>query len=120
MTDCRRQLPCCSCASFSCSLRSSSRSSGDGCTMGEPVSAALFERVQGARAVARYALLTVVAAIILLPIYATLVGSLKPRHRVLQDMLVPGPLTLQTFADAWTQGHLARYLVNSLVVAILV
>jgi sn-glycerol 3-phosphate transport system permease protein len=33
---------------------------------------------------------------------------------------VPGPLTLDVFADAWTQGRMGRYLLNSAVVAVVV
>jgi sn-glycerol 3-phosphate transport system permease protein len=51
------------------------------------------------------------------PVYTTVIGALKPGNEVLQHPLVPGPFTLDGFSEAWTQGHLDRYLLNSFVVA---
>jgi sn-glycerol 3-phosphate transport system permease protein len=72
------------------------------------------------RTVGRYALLITVAAAVLLPIYATLVAALKPGNQVLNRPFVPGPITFDVFRDAWTQGRMGRYLLNSAVVAIIV
>ena len=58
----------------------------------------------------------VVAFVVLFPMYVTLVGAFEPRDEVLRNRLLPTSLTLQTFADAWTEGHLGRYLFNSAVV----
>lgn len=77
-------------------------------------------RHRALRTVGRYALLITVAAAVLLPIYATLVAALKPGNQVLNRPFVPGPITLDVFRDAWTQGRMGRYLVNSAVVAIIV
>ena len=83
----------------------------------ERLTLAPYERVGGLRAAGRYVLLVVIATVVLLPIYTTVVGAFKPRNRVLHNMLVPGYFTLDTFRDAWTQGNLGRYLLNSLIVA---
>jgi len=72
------------------------------------------------RLTARYALLATVAAAVLLPVYTTVVAALKPGSEVLERPFVPGPLTLDVFADAWTQGRMGRYLLNSAVVAVVV
>ena len=68
----------------------------------------------------RYGLLTVVAVLVLTPIYTTLVAALKPGREVLNRPFVPGPITFEVFSDAWTQGRMGRYLVNSVVVAVVV
>jgi sn-glycerol 3-phosphate transport system permease protein len=77
-------------------------------------------RYRLARAAGRYALLIGLAAVVLLPIYATLVAALKPGNQVLNRPFIPGPITLDVFRDAWTQGRMGRYLVNSTVVAVIV
>ena len=58
-----------------------------------------------------------VAVVVLFPVYTTVIGALKPGDEVLQHPLVPGPFTLDGFSEAWTEGHLDRYLLNSFVVA---
>lgn len=73
-----------------------------------------------ARTAGRYALLVALAAVVLLPIYATLVAALKPGNEVLNRPFVPGPITLDVLRDAWSQGRMGRYLVNSTVVAVIV
>ena len=72
----------------------------------------------GARLVGRYVLLLVVAVVILVPIWTTLMGALHgvdyldyPRS------LLPTGLTLDTIREAWDTGNLGRYLVNSAIVA---
>ena len=80
-----------------------------------------IDRVGGGwRKVGRYALLLVVAFIVLFPIYVTVVASLKPGNKVLENPLAPGPFTLDVFREAWTEGRLGRYLLNSTVVAVIV
>lgn len=76
-----------------------------------------FESPRGWRLAGRYLLLAGVAAVVLFPVYTTVIGALKPGNEVLQHPLVPGPFTLDGFSEAWTQGHLDRYLLNSFVVA---
>jgi sn-glycerol 3-phosphate transport system permease protein len=75
-----------------------------------------------ARRAGRYVLLVVVGAVVLFPIYATLIGALKPADALLDypRSLLPVDLTLNTFADAWRVGNLDRYLVNSFLVALLI
>ena len=73
----------------------------------------------GWRKAGRYLLLFAVAAIILFPIYTTLVAALKPCNEVFKRPFVPTNLTLQTLKDAWTEGHMGRYLLNSMVVAVI-
>jgi sn-glycerol 3-phosphate transport system permease protein len=72
---------------------------------------------QGIRVVGRYVLLAAVAVLVLFPVYAMVVASLKPGNKALTDPLVPSDLTLDTLRAAWSDGHLARFLLNSLVVA---
>jgi sn-glycerol 3-phosphate transport system permease protein len=71
-----------------------------------------------AKVAVRYALLTVLALIVLFPLYITVVNSLlRP------DQIAARPPSLfvdqpqwHTYADAWSAGHLGRYLLNSFVV----
>ena len=79
-----------------------------------------FDEPVGGRRVARYGLLVVVTVIVVFPIYTTVVASLKPGNEVLQNPLVPSSFTLDVLREAWTSGHLGRYLLNSLVVATIV
>ena len=72
---------------------------------------------RGARLAGRYVLLCVVAFVVLFPIYTTLIGAFKPPGHLLDHPLLPGPFTLDLFREAWTDGRLGRYLLNSLVVA---
>lgn len=70
----------------------------------------------------RYALLVTVAAVVLLPIYVTVIGALKPGAEVINypRSLVPDGLTLEGMRSAWRNGNLDRYLVNSAIVATLI
>lgn len=77
-------------------------------------------RPTGARLVGRYVLLCTVAFVVLFPVYTTVVAALKPGEKVLLNPLVPDAFTLDVLADAWTDGRLGRYLVNSFVVAVIV
>jgi sn-glycerol 3-phosphate transport system permease protein len=75
-----------------------------------------------ARKIARYALLTLLAAIVVFPIYITVVNSL----------LVPADVTRQppkffptdpqwsSYSRAWDDGHMATYLRNSFIVTLLI
>jgi sn-glycerol 3-phosphate transport system permease protein len=72
------------------------------------------------RAVGRYGLLVVVSAIVLFPVYTTVVAALKPGNKVLQNPLVPDAFTLDVLREAWTGGHFGRYMLNSIVVAVVV
>ena len=76
-----------------------------------------WDEPRGGRLVARYALLVVVAIVVLFPIYTTVVAALKPGDQVLRRPLVPDSVTLDVFREAWTAGRLGRYLWNSFVVS---
>jgi sn-glycerol 3-phosphate transport system permease protein len=76
-----------------------------------------IDTTAGVRKVGRYFLLCVVAFVVLFPIYTTVVAALKPGSRVLQRPLVPDAFTLEVLQDAWSQGRLGRYLLNSFIVA---
>jgi sn-glycerol 3-phosphate transport system permease protein len=77
-------------------------------------------RPRGARLAGRYALLCVVTFVVVFPLYTTLVAALKPGERVLANPLVPDAVTFDVLRDAWTEGRLGRFIVNSLVVAVVV
>lgn len=74
----------------------------------------------GVRLVGRYTLLCTVTFVVLFPVYTTIVASLKPGAKVLQNPLVPDAFTLDILREAWTDGRLGRYLLNSFVVAVVV
>lgn len=81
---------------------------------------ALDSPPRGIRLVGRYVLLAVIAVLVLFPVYTMIVASLKPGNKALTDPLVPSDLTLDTVRDAWSEGRLGRFLVNSVVVATIV
>jgi sn-glycerol 3-phosphate transport system permease protein len=79
------------------------------------------ERVPtGARLVGRYTLLGIVTFVVLFPVYTTVIGALKPAGKLLDNPLLPDAFTLDNFRDAWTDGRMGRYLVNSFIVAVLI
>jgi sn-glycerol 3-phosphate transport system permease protein len=80
----------------------------------------MYDAPTGWRAIARYGLLVVVSAIVLFPVYTTVVAALKPGNKVLQNPLVPDSFTLDILRQAWTEGHFGRYMFNSIVVAVVV
>jgi sn-glycerol 3-phosphate transport system permease protein len=65
-------------------------------------------------------MLIVVALFILFPVYTTVIAALKPGNKVLDNPLVPDAFTLDVLKDAWTQGRLGRYLMNTTVVALII
>lgn len=79
-----------------------------------------FDTPTGWRAVGRYGLLVVVSVIVLFPVYTTVIAALKPGNKVLVNPLVPDAFTLDVFRDAWNEGSLGRYMLNSIVVAVIV
>ncbi|MDJ0768541.1 MAG: carbohydrate ABC transporter permease [Ilumatobacter sp.] len=79
-----------------------------------------FGRPRGLRLLGRYLLLSLVTFVVLFPVYTTVIASLKPGDRVLQNPLVPDAFTLDILREAWTDGRLGRFILNSLVVAIVV
>ena len=69
---------------------------------------------------ARYGLLVVVSALVLFPVYTTVVAALKPGNKVLENPLIPDAFTLDVLREAWTDGHFGRYMVNSIIVALII
>jgi sn-glycerol 3-phosphate transport system permease protein len=88
--------------------------------MAEGAGQGALDRVQGSRRWGRYALLTVVAVLILFPIYVTVLFALKPGDAIFNypRALLPVDLTFDTLRDAWNQGNLSRYLLNSVIVSV--
>src|SRR4051794_23377423 len=70
----------------------------------------------------RYLLLTLLAGILLFPIYLVVVNSLLSSdaigHR--PPTLFPTDPLWHTYADAWSDGHIGRYLFNSFLVTFLI
>jgi sn-glycerol 3-phosphate transport system permease protein len=79
-----------------------------------------IDQVKGARRVGRYLLLTIMAVIVLFPIYVMVVGAFKPFDKVLINPLLPTDFTTDTIREAWNSGNLGRALTNSAVVAVIV
>jgi len=79
-----------------------------------------YDSPSGWRAVGRYGLLVVVSAMVLFPVYTTVVAALKPGNKVLENPLIPDAFTLEVLGDAWTEGRLGRFLLNSLIVAVII
>lgn len=79
-----------------------------------------IEHVRGARRLGRYVLLTLMAVIVLFPIYVMVVGAFKPFDKVLVDPLLPTNFTTDTLRDAWNSGRLGRALVNSTIVSVVI
>jgi sn-glycerol 3-phosphate transport system permease protein len=71
-----------------------------------------------ARALNRYVLLGVLSLIVLFPIYITIVNSLLPADKIAArpPTLFPTSWLWSGYSQAWTQGHVSSYLVNSFVV----
>lgn len=80
---------------------------------------ATFGVPRGWRKAGRYALLITIAAIVLFPIYAVLLQSLKSGKDSLDHprSLLPVDLTFDTIRSAWTSGDLGRLMLNSLFVS---
>jgi sn-glycerol 3-phosphate transport system permease protein len=76
----------------------------------------------GARRAGRYALLTIAAVIMFLPVYTAVAGSVQPTSRLFDfpGVLIPRSLDFSTYSDAFRVGHLGRYLLNSVVVTVMI
>jgi sn-glycerol 3-phosphate transport system permease protein len=72
--------------------------------------------------VGRYALLTALAAVVLFPIYVTVVSSLLPAADITRQP--PTLFTLHphwgTYSAAWNSGHMGLYLKNSAIVTAII
>lgn len=77
-------------------------------------------RPRGWRLVVRYAVLAILAVVVLFPIYTTVIAALKPGENLFRRPLAPDGFTLDVIGTAWTDGRLGRYLFNSAVVALAV
>jgi len=71
---------------------------------------------------ANYALLTVLAAVVLFPIYITIVNSLLPARDIFQQppKLFPTNPQFGSYQEAWNAGHMGRYLTNSFIVTFII
>ena len=72
--------------------------------------------------VGRYALLTFLAAVVLFPIYITVVSSLLTPQQIGKQppTLFPTHPQFSSYSDAWSAGHLGTYLKNSFIVTIII
>ena len=70
----------------------------------------------------RYLALCALAAVVLFPIYITIVNSLISPERIAArpPTLLPIGADLHAYGDAWTGGHLGLYLRNSFIVTTLI
>jgi sn-glycerol 3-phosphate transport system permease protein len=70
------------------------------------------------RLIGRYALMTVLAVIVLFPIYITVVNSLLRPDQIAArpPSLFPTDPQWDAYSRAWTDGHMGRYLLNSAIV----
>jgi sn-glycerol 3-phosphate transport system permease protein len=75
-------------------------------------------RARRLRLAGRYLLLTGLAVVVLFPVYVAVVGSLlRPEQLVRRPpTLFPDDPQWGSYAEAWSEGHFSRYLVNSAVV----
>ena len=63
----------------------------------------------------RYLILVLCAVVVLFPIYTALAIAIQPGERIVDfpSLLLPNTVQLENFSQAFDQGHLGRYLVNS-------
>jgi sn-glycerol 3-phosphate transport system permease protein len=72
--------------------------------------------------VGSYTLLTVLAVIVLFPIYITVVNSLLPSREILSQppKFFPTDPQFGSYSDAWNVGHMGTYLKNSFIVTFII
>jgi sn-glycerol 3-phosphate transport system permease protein len=72
--------------------------------------------------VGRYALLTVLAVIVIFPIYITIVNSLLPSDAITHQppKFFPTDPQWGSYRTAWDAGHMGHYLVNSFIVTVII
>jgi sn-glycerol 3-phosphate transport system permease protein len=70
----------------------------------------------------RYVLLTVLAFVVLFPLYMTVVNSLLRPSQIAARPPTFFPTNPQwsTYSEAWTDGHMGRYLLNSAIVTTII
>jgi sn-glycerol 3-phosphate transport system permease protein len=68
--------------------------------------------------VARYALLTLLAVVVIFPLYITVVNSLLTPRQIASrpPKFFPFDPQWNAYSTAWTDGHMSQYLVNSAIV----
>src|SRR3984893_18821894 len=91
----------------------------------EAVEAGALPRPSSRRLIATVvlsALLTILAAIVVFPVYLAVVGSLLKTDQLTSrpPTLFPPHPTWGSYDTAWSSGHLATYLRNSAIVALLI
>jgi sn-glycerol 3-phosphate transport system permease protein len=80
-----------------------------------------IDRVRGPwRKLGRYGLLIFIGLVILFPLYTTVVAAFKTGAVVFRHPLLPESPTTTVIRDAWTGGHLGRYLLNSTFISFVV
>jgi sn-glycerol 3-phosphate transport system permease protein len=74
------------------------------------------------RVVLRYGVLTVLAVVVLFPMYITIVNSLLRVDQIIArpPALFPTDPQWSSYSEAWSAGHFGTYLVNSGVVSVLI
>jgi sn-glycerol 3-phosphate transport system permease protein len=79
-------------------------------------------RRRRAATVVRYVTLTLLAIVVLLPVYMTVVNSLLSARRLVArpPALFPADIHWGNYADAWNEGNLGLYLRNSFIVTTLI
>lgn len=65
-----------------------------------------------------YFVLVTFALISILPIFWMVLAALNPNQAQVNPFAIPHRFSLQNFISAWTIGHMSRYLVNSVIVAV--
>jgi sn-glycerol 3-phosphate transport system permease protein len=86
------------------------------------VDARTLRRRQLLGKVGRYALLTLLALIVVFPIYITIVNSLLPSADITRQppKFFPTHPQWGSYSAAWTDGHMGTYLKNSLIVTLII
>src|SRR4051794_13394358 len=73
---------------------------------------------RGGRPAIRYLALVALAVVVLFPLYVTIVNSLlKPVQLAQGFHWYPPTPQWSNYSKAWTDGHLGRYLGNSMIVS---
>ncbi len=75
-----------------------------------------------ARVANRYILLSVLSLVVLFPIYITVVNSLLRPDRIIArpPTLFPTSPDWSVYSNAWSEGHIGAYLLNSVIVTFLI
>jgi sn-glycerol 3-phosphate transport system permease protein len=91
-------------------------------TVEAPMSAARARRRRRVRKTASYVGLSVIAVVLLFPLYITVVNSLLPTGSIAHQPppLFPVHPLWHTYSNAWTKGHLSIYLRNSVIQTVII